>query len=143
MPSRPSWEGFLKFNLIAVPVKAYGVTVSGGGKIGFHLLHKKCNSRIRYQKVCPIHGEVTKDEIVSTYEYAKGQYVTVEPEEIENLRTENDKTIGIDTFRNRSRTTSPTPTSPRKSDGWPKPSSRPRPPRTWISTSTRTNTRRT
>jgi DNA end-binding protein Ku len=98
MPSRPSWEGFLKFNLIAVPVKAYGVTVSGGGKIGFHLLHKKCNSRIRYQKVCPIHGEVTKYEIVSAYEYAKGQYVTVEPEEIENLRTENDKTIGIDTF---------------------------------------------
>lgn len=98
MPSRPSWEGYLKFNLIAVPVKAYGATVSGGGKIGFHMLHKKCNSRIRYQKVCPIHGEVTKDEIVSAYEYAKGQYVTVEPEEIENLRTENDKTIGIDTF---------------------------------------------
>jgi DNA end-binding protein Ku len=98
MPSRPSWEGFLKFNLIAVPVKAYGATVSGGGKIGFHLLHKKCNSRIRYQKVCPVHGEVTKDEIVSAYEYAKGQYVTVEPEELENLRTENDKTIGIDTF---------------------------------------------
>jgi DNA end-binding protein Ku len=88
----------LKFNLIAVPVKAYGVTVSGGGKIGFHLLHRKCNSRIRYKKVCPIHGEVSKDEIVSAYEYAKGQYVTVEPEEIENLRTENDKTIGIDTF---------------------------------------------
>ncbi|HTK78031.1 MAG TPA: Ku protein [Gemmataceae bacterium] len=98
MPSRPSWEGFLKFNLIAVPVKAYGVTVSGGGKIGFHMLHKKCNSRIRYKKVCPIHGEVSNDEIVSAYEFAKGQYVTVEPEEIENLRTENEKTIGIDTF---------------------------------------------
>src|SRR5205809_681870 len=93
MASRPSWEGFLKFNLIAVPVKAYGATVSGGGKTGVQLPHQKCNSRFSYQQRCPIHGEVTKDGIVSAYEYAKGQYVTVEPEEIENLRTENDKTI--------------------------------------------------
>src|SRR5437867_6539051 len=98
MPSRPSWEGFLKFNLIAVPVKAYGAQVSGGGKIGFHLLHKKCNSRIRYQKVCPIHGEVSKDEIVSGYEYAKGEYVIMEPGELENMRSASDKSIRVDTF---------------------------------------------
>jgi len=47
MPSRPSWEGFLKVNLISVPVKAYNASESGGGKIGFHLVHKECNSRIR------------------------------------------------------------------------------------------------
>src|SRR2546421_6415295 len=98
MPGRPSWDGFIKFNLISVPVKAYSATVSGGGKIGFHLLHKKCNSRIRYKKVCPIHGEVEKDEIVSAYEYAKGKYVPVDPEELDKLRTENDKAIGIDAF---------------------------------------------
>src|SRR5262245_19330427 len=98
MPSRPSWEGYLRFNLISVPVKAYNATVAGGGKIGFHLLHKKCSSRIRYKKVCPIHGEVDKDEIVSGYEYAKGKYVIVDPAELDKLRSENDKAISIDSF---------------------------------------------
>ena len=36
----------------------------GSGKIGFHMLHAGCHSRIRYKKVCPVHGEVANDEIV-------------------------------------------------------------------------------
>ncbi len=98
MALRSSWEGFLRFNLIAVPVKAYSAGVASRGKIGFHLLHAKCHSRIRYQKVCPIHGEVSKDEIVSGYEYAKGQYVLIDPEEIAQLRPGADKSINIDAF---------------------------------------------
>jgi len=98
MASRPSWDGFLRFNLISVPVKAYSAAAPGGGKIGFHLIHKKCHSPIRYQKVCPIHGEVNKDEIVSGYEFTKGKYVIIEPGELDKLRTENDKTITIDVF---------------------------------------------
>src|SRR5881227_1289919 len=98
MAARPSWAGFIKFNLISVPVKGYNAAASGGGKIGFHLLHRKCHSRIRYQKICPIHGEVSNDEIVSGYEYAKGQYVEVEPAELEALRTESERALKIDTF---------------------------------------------
>ena len=97
MAARPSWSGFLKFNLISVPVKGYNAA-TGGGKIGFHLLHKKCNSRIHYKKVCPIHGEVANDEIVSGYEFAKGQYVIVDADERGELRSEDDKTISVTTF---------------------------------------------
>ena len=67
MASRTSWEGYLKLNLLSVPVKAYNAASSGGGKIGFHLIHTKCHERIRYKKVCPTHGEVPNDEIVSAY----------------------------------------------------------------------------
>jgi DNA end-binding protein Ku len=98
LAARPSWQGALRFNLIYVPVKTYSANVSGRGKIGFHLIHRKCNSRIRYKKVCPVHGEVGNDEIASAYEYAKGQYVIVEPEELEKLHPENEKSITIDTF---------------------------------------------
>ncbi len=98
MAARPSWDGFLKFNLIAVPVKAYGAMKSGGGKIGLHLIHKGCNSRIRYKKVCPIHGEVNDGEIVSAYERAKGEYIVVDADERKGLRLENDKAIAIDVF---------------------------------------------
>ena len=57
-----------------------------------------CNSRIKYQKVCPIHGEVSQDEIVSGYEYSKGQYVVIDPAEIDKLRTESDKSVNITAF---------------------------------------------
>jgi DNA end-binding protein Ku len=98
MATRPSWEGHLTFNLVSIPVKAFSAVGAGSGKIGFHLLHKGCNERIRYKKVCPVHGEVHNDEIVSGYEYQKGQYVTVEKDEKGELRERDDKAISIDTF---------------------------------------------
>jgi len=93
-----AWEGYLRLNLLSVPVKAYSATVSGHGKIGFHLIHSKCNSRIRYKKTCPIHGEVPNDEIVSGYEVSDGKYVLVEKEELAKLKADADKAIAIDVF---------------------------------------------
>jgi DNA end-binding protein Ku len=98
MALRSSWEGFLKLNLLSVPVKAYSASVGGRGKIGFHQIHAGCGERIRHKKVCPVHGEVANADIVPGYEYAKGQYVVVEPGEIEQLRTQNEKAINIDVF---------------------------------------------
>src|SRR5437660_7181599 len=98
MALHSNWEGFLRFNLISVPVRAYSAAVTGRGKIAFHQIHKDCNSRIQYKKFCPIHGEVTKDDIVSGYEISKGEYVLVDPEEIDKRRTENDKANNIDTI---------------------------------------------
>jgi DNA end-binding protein Ku len=98
MAARSSWKGFLKLSLVSVPVKAYPVTTSGGGDIHLNQLHADCHSRIRYQKVCPIHGQVATDDIVSAYEYAKGRYVVVDTDELDKLRTPDDKAIQIDVF---------------------------------------------
>jgi DNA end-binding protein Ku len=98
MALRSAWEGYLRLNLLSVPVKAFSATVTGKGKIGFHLIHAKCNSRIRYKKTCPIHGEVPNDEIVSGYEVADGKYVLVQKEELAKLRADADKAITIDVF---------------------------------------------
>ena len=84
MAARSTWEGYLRLNLLSVPVKAYSATVTGKGKIGFHLIHAKCNSRIHYKKVCPIHGEVPNDEIVSGYEVADGNYILIDKDELSN-----------------------------------------------------------
>ena len=51
MSQRPSWEGYLKPNLLSVPVKAYTAGVSGKGRIGFHQLHAGCGSRINRAKL--------------------------------------------------------------------------------------------
>jgi DNA end-binding protein Ku len=96
-PSRTSWRGFLKLSLISVPVKAFTANETSG-EVHLNQLHKGCNSRIRYQKVCPAHGEVGSDAIVSGYEHQKDSYVVVDPEELDKLRTKSDRAVGIDGF---------------------------------------------
>lgn len=95
---RASWKGFIKLSLVSIPVKGYTAAVSGGGKIAFHQLHAPCHNRIRYQKVCPVHGVVKEDEIVKGYEYAKDQYVVVDPEELERLQPTDKRSINIEAF---------------------------------------------
>src|SRR5207247_10823950 len=86
MAARSTWKGYLKINLVSVPVKAYTANASGGGEVRLNQLHKECNSRINYKKTCPIHGEVSNDQIVSGFEYSKGQYVIVDPDELDKLQ---------------------------------------------------------
>jgi DNA end-binding protein Ku len=100
MAARSSWKGYIKLGLVSVPVKAYTATASGGGEIRLNQLHGGCNARIQYKKTCPVHGEVSADQIVSGYEYAKDQYVVIDPDEVDKLRTEDDKAVKIDTFIN-------------------------------------------
>jgi DNA end-binding protein Ku len=96
-PSRTSWKGFLKLSLISVPVKAFTANDTSG-EVHLNQLHKGCNSRVKYQKVCPEHGELKSDDIVSGYEHAKDQYVVVDPDEVDKLRTKTDRSVAIDGF---------------------------------------------
>ncbi|HZZ76881.1 MAG TPA: Ku protein [Gemmataceae bacterium] len=98
MALRSSWDGYLKLSLISVPVRAYNAAVAGSGDVHFHQLHRECGNRIHYKKVCPVHGEVSKGEIVSGYEYKKGKYVEMEKEELDKLRPEDEKSVNIDAF---------------------------------------------
>jgi DNA end-binding protein Ku len=92
---RSSWRGYLRLSLVSVPVRAFNAAGESEG-VRLNQLHQKCMSRIKYQKTCPIHGEVTNDEIVSGYEYEKGQYVVIDKEEIAALKGERERSITID-----------------------------------------------
>lgn len=95
---RASWRGPLKFGLVSLPVQAVNAIAREAGDLHFHQLHAKCHRRIRYEKVCPEHGKVDKSEIVSGYEHKKGEYVEIDPAELEALRPESDRALSIDTF---------------------------------------------
>ena len=97
MPLRTSWKGFIKLSLVSVPVKAVTANASGA-QIRLNQLHCDCNSRIAYKKVCPVHGEVSNDQIARGYEHAKGQYVVIEDEELEKLRNKGDPSVNIEGF---------------------------------------------
>ena len=97
MPPRSSWKGFLRLSLVSVPVKAYTASASGS-EIRLNQLHRDCNSQIKYRKVCPLHGELDNEAIVSGYQYAKEQFVVIDPEELNKLRRESDKAVNVDGF---------------------------------------------
>jgi DNA end-binding protein Ku len=95
---RASWRGRLRFGLVSFEVQAVNAENKDRSEIHFNLLHEPDHERIRYEKVCPKHGEVPNDEIVEGYEIAKGKYVEFEKEELDELQTEEDKTLTIDAF---------------------------------------------
>ena len=95
--ARSTWKGHIRLSLVSIPVKAF--TASAAGKeIRLNQLHEECKSRIKYQKTCPQHGEVSNSDIVKGYEFAKDQYVIVDEDELDDLRTESDRAINIDSF---------------------------------------------
>jgi DNA end-binding protein Ku len=88
----------LRISLVAVPVKAYPAVSSTSASPHFHLLHAGCGQRIGYQKHCPRHGPVEADAIVRGYEYAPGQHVVVEAQELDKLRPARDKALVLEQF---------------------------------------------
>lgn len=90
-----SWKGYLKLSLVSVPVAAVSAN-NPKARPQFHQVHAECHNRIRYKKTCPVHGEVSNDEIVSALEYTKGQYVLFEKEELDAVKGERERALNIE-----------------------------------------------
>src|ERR1700756_1127431 len=84
--------------LVSCPIALYPAT-SEREKISFHQLNKETGNRIRYRKVDAETGdEVESADIIKGYEVGKGDYITVEPEELEAVALESKHTIEIEEF---------------------------------------------
>jgi DNA end-binding protein Ku len=101
MAPRAYWKGFLRLSLVSCPIALYPAT-SEREKIHFHQLNRKTGNRIQYKKVDSDTGRaVDKDDIIKAYEKSKGEYIAVEPEELEAVEIETKRTIEIDQFVDR------------------------------------------
>ncbi len=96
-PARPYWTGHLKLSLVTVAVRLYTATTERE-RVRFHQIHAPSGERVRQQLVVPGIGPVERDDIVKGYEYEKGRYVTVDPEDVKRLRLETTDTIDIVEF---------------------------------------------
>src|SRR5246127_1303618 len=95
---RAYWKGYLKLSLVSCPIALYPAT-SEREKISFHQLNKKTGHRIRYRKVDAETGhEVESSDIIKGYEVAKGEYIELDPEELEAVALESKHAIEIDEF---------------------------------------------
>jgi DNA end-binding protein Ku len=95
--ARPYWTGFLKLSLVTIGVRLYTAT-SERDRVHFHQIHEPSGERVRQQLIVPGMGPVERADIVKGYEYEKGRYVTVDPDDLKRLRLETTDTIDISEF---------------------------------------------
>ena len=95
--ARPVWSGTLSFGLLNIPVSL----MSGERRtdISFRMLDARDNAPIKYERTNAETGEeVPWKEIVKAFEYDKGSYVVLEPEDIKSAAPESHDAIEVEGF---------------------------------------------
>jgi DNA end-binding protein Ku len=95
--ARPIWTGTLSFGLLNVPVSV----MSGERSVDLHfrMLDGRSNTPVRYERVNAETGEeVPWKEIVKAFEYEKGSYVVLEPEDIKSAASEGREAVEVAAF---------------------------------------------
>lgn len=95
--ARPHWSGHIQISLVSFGVSLFPAT-EAKSEIAFHQIDRKTGERIRHKNVSEDRGPVDRADIVKGYEVRKGEYVTIEPEEIAHLRIPSKKTLEIVQF---------------------------------------------
>ena len=113
--ARPYWSGQITVSLVSFGVKLF-VATEAKSEIRFHQIDRATGERVRYQKFtasaveaaasepeeAPIAAPVQQNQIIKGYEYSKGQYVTIEPEELAHLRVPSKHAMEVTQFVNES-----------------------------------------
>lgn len=97
MAARAISSGTISFGLVSIPVKLY--VAATPQSVRFNQLHEACGSRIKQQTYCPVCDEVVdRDDLVKGYEYARGQYVRFDRDELAALEAEKTQSLEITEF---------------------------------------------
>jgi len=88
------WDGSISFGLVNIPVKLYSAVEQQA--IGFRLLHKKCDTPLKYKRWCPkCKKEVEWENVVKGLEIKKGEFFVLTKKKLEKLKPEKTSTIDI------------------------------------------------
>ncbi|HEV8432860.1 MAG TPA: Ku protein [Thermoanaerobaculia bacterium] len=88
----------IAFGLVSIPVKLFSAAESSE-RISFNMIHRDCGSRIQQQLFCPKDERtIDRTETAKGYEFAKGQYVLFNEEELKALEEKATQAIEISEF---------------------------------------------
>ena len=96
MATRPTWSGSIQISLVSIGVKIFPA-INPGRQVEFHMIDRKTHKRVHHKNVDE-EGDVEKADIVKGYEYAKGKFVEIAPDELKALRLETATTMPIKQF---------------------------------------------
>lgn len=97
MVGRPYWSGQLKLSLVSFGIQLYPAINTRSG-VTFHQIDRETGQRIHHRNVVDEGEAVEKSQIVKGYEYTKGKYLVVEPDELAKLRIPTKSVIEIRQF---------------------------------------------
>src|SRR3954452_12202752 len=88
----------IAFGLVSIPVKLFSAAESSE-RLSFNMIHRDCGSRIQQQLFCPKDERtIDRTETAKGYEFAKGQYVLFNEEELKALEEKATQAIEISEF---------------------------------------------
>jgi DNA end-binding protein Ku len=94
---RPTWKGAISFGMVTIPVKLYPATESRDVRL--RMLCPRHLAPIQEKRVCSEGGEELEwKELTRGVEVGKGEYVELEPDEIDAAKPESSTTIEIGDF---------------------------------------------
>ena len=96
MPIRPTWSGSIQISLVSIAVKIFPGT-NPARQVEFHQIDRKTHKRVHHQNVDES-GEVERADIVKGFEYAKGKYIEIDPQELKALQLPTATTMPIKQF---------------------------------------------
>jgi DNA end-binding protein Ku len=95
--ARSIWTGYITFGLVSVPVGLY--TATQEHELDFHQFQRGTSDRIRYKRVNERTGrEVDYDKIVKGHDAGGGEYVIVEPDELDDIAPGRSRSLEIQRF---------------------------------------------
>ena len=127
-PVAPIGQGSSRFRCVSFGIQLFSATESVSG-VAFHQLDRATGQRIRHLNVKEDDRQpVENAEIVKGYEYSKGKYLVIEPNEIARVRIPTKNVIDVQQFVNLSDlprpclrnpiSSLPSPNKPRKRLPW-------------------------
>ena len=96
MARRALWKGQLRLSLVSIPVELYAAQ-DASARVSFRQIHRPSGKRVHYDKTVTGIGPVKADDIVKGYE-SDGDYILLDPEEIEEIKLETKKTLELVQF---------------------------------------------
>jgi DNA end-binding protein Ku len=97
MASRALWKGQLRLSLVSIPVEIHSARNSGA-RVSFRQIHQPSGKPVQYQKSVQGIGPVESDTIMKGYETEKGEYILLDPSEIDAIKLETKKTLELVQF---------------------------------------------
>src|SRR5918998_2080647 len=94
---RAIWKGAISFGMVTIPVKLY--TATEHKDVRLRMLCKEHGAPIEEKRICTENGEeLAWQDLARGYEVSKGEFVVLEPEEIDAAKPESSTTIDIGDF---------------------------------------------
>lgn len=97
MAARVIWKGSVSFGLVHIPVALY--SAEQRDELNLSMLDRRDASPVGYKRINKSTGkEVPWEHVVKGYEYDKGEYVILEPEDFEQANVKATQTVDIVAF---------------------------------------------